>query len=80
MILADTVKVLTTMKPNMLSKVLGASGYKDCAFKSSEFVGITNGGEFAYKVAYFDNNLGKDALGKVFVKYNNQNHAITADF
>lgn len=80
MILADTLKTLTTFNTTGLAKVLCASGYKDCAFKSSEFLGITNSGEFSYKVSYFDNNMGKSTIGKVFVKYDHANQAITADF
>lgn len=81
MILSDTLKTLTTFNPTGLSKVLNASGYSDCSFKNAEFVGLTNGGEFAYKVTYYDDHgSGKDVIGKVFVKYDHTNHAITADF
>lgn len=84
MILADTLEVLTTMGPKALARVLDASGYPMCSFKSAEFLGITNGGEFCYKVTYHDDGGGPDpdalAVGKVFVKYDQNNHAMTADF
>lgn len=81
MILADTLKVLTTMGTKDLSRVLDVSGHQQCSFKTSQFLGITNGGDFCYKVTYLDQfNPDKDAVGKVFVKYDTEKHAITADF
>jgi hypothetical protein len=81
MILADTLKLLTTMSPQSLAQVLDVSGYKMCSFKTTEFVGITNGGEFAYKVLYFDNKgPGKESVDKVYVKYNTEKQEITANF
>lgn len=81
MIMADTVQYLVTLTPKLLAKILDASGYSMCSFKTAKFVGLTTGGEFCYKVTYFDEaGTGEDAVGKVFVKYNTQNQAITADF
>jgi hypothetical protein len=81
MILADTLKLLTTQTPTGLTQILKHSGYKGCFFKQAEFVGITNGGEFAYKVTYADDTTTSgEAVGKVFVKYNTVDHSITADF
>jgi hypothetical protein len=80
MILADTLKVLTTMGPKGLAQVLDASGYTMCSFKSAEFLGITNGGEFCYKVTYHDDAGTGEEQGKVFVKYDQATHAMTADF
>jgi hypothetical protein len=82
-ILADTLKVLTTMGPRGLAQVLDASGYTMCSFESAEFVGITNGGEFCYSVTYYDDGGGPEETlekGKVFVKYDRDQHYITADF
>lgn len=81
MILADTLKTLTTLSPKELAKVLDASGYSMCSFKTAEFLGITNGGDFCYKVTFHDEEgLDEDAEGKVFVKYDHATHAMTADF
>jgi hypothetical protein len=81
MITAETLKQLTTMGPTMLAQVLNHSGYTGAVFKSAEFVGITNGGEFAYKVVYFDDaGTGKDAVGKVFVKYDPTTNQVSADY
>jgi hypothetical protein len=80
MILADTLKTLTSMGPKALARVLDVSGYSMCSFKSAEFLGITNGGEFCYKVTYHDDAGTGEEVGKVFVKYDQINHAMTADF
>lgn len=80
MIMADTLKLLTTQTPTGLTQILKASGYTGCFFKSAVFLGITNGGEFCYKVTYYDDSGEGEAVGKVFVKYNTQDQSITADF
>lgn len=81
MILADTLKLLTTQTPTGLTQILKASGYKGCFFKTATFLGITNGGEFCYKVTFHDEEgMNEDAVGKVFVKYDQTNHAVTAGF
>lgn len=81
MILADTLRLLTTMGTRDLARVLDASGYAMCSFKEARFLGMTNGGEFCYRVTYFDDaGSGEDEVGKVFVKYNTENQAITAEF
>jgi hypothetical protein len=81
LILADTVKTLTSLTPTSLAQVLKHSGHKDAAFKAADFVGITNGGEFAYKITFFDReSTGKDQVGKVFVKYDTVSGYMTADY
>jgi hypothetical protein len=79
-ILADTLKLLTTQTPTGLTQILKASGYPGCFFKRSEFLGITNGGDFCYRVTYHDDAGTGEAVGKVFVKYDHATHAMTADF
>lgn len=80
MILANTLKMLTTQTPSGLTQILKHSGYTGCFFKSAEFIGITNGGQFCYKVTYHDDSGEGEAVGKVFVSYNKANNSITADF
>ena len=81
MILADTVKTLTSLTPTSLAQVVQHSGRKDAAFKTADFVGITNGGEFAYKITFFDReSTGKDQVSKVFVRYDTVTGFITADY
>ena len=81
MITADTLKTLTTFTPVALARTLAVSGYTGCSFKSVEFVGITNAGQFAYKVVYFDDSgTGKDEVDKVFLSYDSVAGKITADY
>ena len=80
MITAETLNTLTNMGPKGLAVILDQSGYSMCAFKSAKFLGITNGGQFCYKVTYHDENGEGEAVGKVFVKYDHSTHAMTADF
>jgi hypothetical protein len=69
MILADTVRTLTTLTATSLAQVLAHSGYRDNLFKTAEFVGITNGGEFAYRVTWPDADRDRLGQSKVFVRY-----------
>jgi hypothetical protein len=69
MILADTVRTLTSLTATSLAQVMTHSGYRDSVFKSAEFVGITNGGEFAYRVTFDDPESNKLGQSKVYVRY-----------
>jgi len=81
MITADKLKVLTELGPKGLAVFLERSGYTGASFKSAKFVGITNGGQFAYRVTFYDEaGTGKDEVGKVFVSYDHSNDKITADY
>ena len=80
MILADTVVTLTTLSPKGLAQVLDKSGYSMCSFKTAKFLGITNGGDFCYRVTYHDEAGTGEEVGKVFVRYDSATGFITADF
>lgn len=81
MITADAVKQLTTLGPYALARVLAISGYTGASFKSAEFVGITNGGQFCYRVTYHDEaGTGKDEVGKVYVSYDPVKNTMSADY
>jgi len=80
MILANTLELLTTQTPAGLTQILKHSGYTGCFFKSAQFLGMTNGGEFCYSVTYHDDAGVGEAQGKVYVKYNTEDHSITADY
>jgi len=69
MILADTVRTLTTLTATSLAQVLTHSGHRDRVFTTAEFVGLTNGGEFAYRVTFPDANRDRLGQSKVFVRY-----------
>ncbi len=49
MLLKHHVNELVNLNADELARIARASGYKDAKFTDCEFVGITNGGEFAYK-------------------------------
>lgn len=80
MILADTVTYLTTLSPKGIAQVLDKSGYSMCSFKTAKFLGITNGGDFCYRVTYHDDAGTGEEVGKVFVRYDSATGFITADF
>jgi hypothetical protein len=69
MILADTVQTLTTLTATSLAQVLAHSGHRDRVFAKAEFVGITNGGEFAYRVTWPEADSDRPGPSKVFVRY-----------
>jgi len=81
MITADRLKTLTTYSPKGLAKVLDLSGYPMCSFETAEFVGITNGGQFCYKVTYYDEaGTGDHEVSKVFLSYDPARDKVIADF
>ena len=75
MITAEKLKILTELGPKGLTVFLERSGYKNVCVKNAEFVGITNGGQFAYKVIHAED----EKLGKVFITYDHTTDKITAD-
>ena len=66
------------MSPAMLTAGIRKTGYKNDQFVKSEFLGMTNGGEFCYKVEYIkDNDIRRT---KVFVKYDSENDTAKVDY
>ena len=57
MITAERLQILITQSTQDLSRLM------KCEFKDTRFLGITNGGEFCYRVT-----LPDDAVTKVFVR------------
>jgi hypothetical protein len=81
MITAETLTTLTTFTPKALSVALAQSGYTGCGFETAEFVGITNGGQFCYKVTWFDEaGTGENEVSKVFLTYNAEMGSVKADW
>ena len=81
MITAQTLQGLINFTTKDLAKILDTSGYSMCAFETAEFLGITNGGQFCYKVTYFDEaGTGEQETGKVFVSLDSATGVLTADF
>ena len=72
MITAEQLTTLTTFTPEALTLAVGR---KDLTFTGAQFLGITNGGQFCYRVAYpFEDGF---ATTKVFLTWSLS--VVTAD-
>lgn len=78
MITADTLEVLTSNRPQYLTKAAQQAGYKGPVFTSCKFIGITNGGQFCY-TAVFQVKGGTDST-KVFLTYDHAEDRVFADY
>ena len=78
MITPDTLKELISYHAPTLTKLARESGYKGPAFSSCKFLGITNGGQFAYTVV-FQVKGGTDST-KVFLTYDHTENRVIADY
>jgi hypothetical protein len=81
MITAERLQTLTSFTPNALARGLAQSGYTGISFETAEFLGITNGGQFCYKVTYFDEG-GTEELetGKVYLTYDQSLGSVSVDY
>lgn len=79
MITADTIRRCAHLDASKLESLLRKSYPKDSVIRS-EFLGISNGNEFVYKIVYpdQDGNMGM-AVTKVFVWLDN-NSDLIADY
>jgi hypothetical protein len=78
MITASKLTELTTYSPRALTRIVQASGYKQDTVNEAKFLGMTNGGQFCYKVDYDD--FGTPSTTKLFVKYDPATGMVTADY
>ena len=78
MITANQLLLLTNMPSVILTEGIRDRGYKKDKFETSEFVGMTNGGQFCYKVSYIEDNELHDT--KVFVSYDSTTSKVTVDY
>lgn len=78
MILAETLKTLTTFTTHALAMALHHSGYKGAKFNSAKFLGMTNAGQFCYSVTYIEHDA--EQTGKVFLSYDPVEGKVTADY
>jgi hypothetical protein len=82
MITADKLAELIGYTAPALTNAINNAGYKGDFFEHAEFVGMTNGNQFCYKVSYKEN--GSRGTCKVFLTYNPGRplHAssVTADY
>jgi len=77
-ILADTLKTLTTFTAPALTRAIQQAGYKTDKFNSAKFLGMTNGGQFCYLCTYKDD--GFDDTCKIFVSYNPTEDRVSAEY
>ena len=75
MITADVLKTLISFSTGALNR---AVGNEEKGFLRSEFVGITNGGQFAYSATYLED--GKERNTKVFLNYNHAEGSVSVDY
>lgn len=77
MITTEKLQELISLSPSNLTNLVQNNGYKNAVISDVKFLGITNGGQFCYKVVY--NLHGEEEFGKVFVAFNHLTGLITAD-
>jgi hypothetical protein len=81
MITAETLTTLTTFTPRALERALALSGYTGALFKSAKFTGITNAGQFAYAVTFYDDaGTGELEKGSVFISYDSAAGKVKAEY
>lgn len=80
MITAEKLQTLTSFTAVALARGLALSGYRDVEFKAAKFLGITNGGQFCYSVTYYDEHLGEDDTGKVYLTYDQAAGSVKVDY
>ena len=78
MILADTLKTLTSFTAPALTRAIRIAGYKKDSFQTAKFLGMTNGNQFCYSVTYVED--GEECTTKVFLTYDPVVGGITADY
>ncbi len=78
MITASKLTELITLSPRALTRIVQESGYKQDKVNEAKFLGMTNAGQFCYKVDYDD--FGTPSTTKLFVKYNPATGMVTADY
>ena len=76
MITAERLALLTSYNAGALHKALGKKA-EDFEFVGAKFLGITNGGQFCYRVVHAVKG-GTDS-GKVFLTYNLAEDRVIAD-
>jgi hypothetical protein len=78
MLTAQQVQELITLTDADLTRAIRRAGYSQDTLYGSEFVGLTNGGQFAYKANWTDSE-GDEMVCKVFVSFNDRGQVV-ADY
>jgi len=79
MILAEQLNTLTSFTAPALTRAIHLAGYKGDSFTTAKFLGMTNSGQFCYKVEYEDEDFGL-LEAKVFLNYNPTTGTVAADY
>lgn len=77
MLTAPQVQTLISLTAEELTQAIRRSGYKKDTLHNTEFVGLTNGNQFAYKAYWIDDGEGK--LCKVFATFDSAGYLV-ADY
>jgi len=70
MVTAEQVDIMRHLTTLDLEELIQRAGYLQDRFTDSNFVGITNGGQFCYRVSFMDNSSNLEDRAKVFVDWN----------
>jgi len=75
MITADKIRKLANLDIHSLEEALQRNYPKD-RIDAAKFVGITNEGQFCYKVQYRDEQLNETCTTKVFVDFDSDGQPV----
>lgn len=78
MITADKLRLLTNMPPVMLTEGIRQAGYGKDKFETAQFLGLSNGNQFVYKVEYIEDNEFQET--KVYVTYDPTADKVSLDY
>lgn len=67
MITEYKIKLCAYLNTLSLEEAFERAGYKGTKFLANKFLGITNGGQFAYEVMYWEPECQGNAYTKVFI-------------
>jgi hypothetical protein len=71
---------MISFTPLGIAEALARGGYLGVVLDEVEFVGITTGSEFCYKISFFDEVLGEQCTGKVFLTFDPASNEVTASY
>jgi hypothetical protein len=80
MITAERLQTLTTFTPKALAMGLAQRGYPGNNFDTAEFLGITNGGQFCYRVTFYNDHTEEQDEGKVYLYYDQTTGSVKVDY
>jgi hypothetical protein len=78
MITAEQLQTLSTFTTEALGRALYSQRDKASLFNSSKFLGMTNGGQFCYRVDYSEEDEQGRTWAKVFLTYDPEGGSVIA--